>query len=274
MSMKRQPRKEPRLEAGETAILPEMLVHGRMRQRIVAISHTRASRRRMARDTYLRNLVHSGAITPGDLDGAIDACSKALTEFTWLTEVDDAVLGRADCVFLVRHGRFPVDNSDFRLNGNYCRICRCLQFDPHYYDPQLEQLPQVLEAQRTASPAGDADLRVHTSALETVLVPSSASQGQPAPPQAARTGSSADARMAIKRGNAWAFVGVLAVGLVTAPILVTIVMRSFSQGAVATGMSIGVAWLALLAGALALTLPRRQSRHHGLRGRFGRSGGE
>ena len=140
------------------AILPEMSAHGRMRQRIVAISRTRASRRRMARDRYLRSLVHSGAITSNDLDSAIDACSKALSEFTWLIKVDDAVLGRADRVFLVRHGRFPVDDNDFRLNGDYYRICRSLQYDPHYYDRSWSSCRRPWRPRRTASQGRPATL--------------------------------------------------------------------------------------------------------------------
>ncbi|RPJ23130.1 MAG: hypothetical protein EHM35_17580, partial [Planctomycetaceae bacterium] len=222
--------KESRREVGAMAILPEMLAHGRMRQRIVAISRTQASRRRIARDNYLRSLVPSGAITSNDLDSAIDACGNALSEFTWLTKVDDAVLGRADRVFLVRNGRFPVDNSDFRLNGDYYRICRSLQFDPHYYDPQLEQLPQALEAQRTASQVGDPDLCIRPSTPEAAFTSLSTLD-------AAHTKPSATARVAVKRGNAWAFVGVLAIGLVTAPILVTILLRYFPQGTMTAALS-------------------------------------
>jgi len=199
-----------------------------MRQRIEAISGTRASRRHMARDRYLRRLVRSGAITQADLNNAIDGCSNALSQFTWLIGVEDTVLGCADCVFLVNHGRFPMDDSDFRLNGSYYRICRSLQFDPHYYDRQLEQLPEALQAQR------------------------------PATSQAIRMKPLAGAGTAVKRGNTWAFVGVLTIGFVTAPILAMIITRWFPQAIVTAGLSIGGAWLCLLMGALALTLPRRR----------------
>ncbi len=210
------------------AIAPETSIHGRMRQRIVAISSTRASRRHVVRDRYLHRLVHSGVITQDGLNSAIDGCNNALSQFTWLIGIDDAVLGRADCVFLVNHGRFPVEDSDFRLNGAYYRICRSLQHDPHYYDPQLEQFPQALQAQQSITP--------HAIRME--------------PFAGAGTGA--------RRGNAWAFVGVLAIGFVTVPILATILVRWFPQATVTAGLSIGGVWLCLLLGALALTLPRRR----------------
>jgi len=230
-----QPANESRREAGETAVVPETAIYGRMRQRIVAIGRTRASHKRVARDKYLRGLVHSGAITPNDLDSAIDGCSGALSELAWLTKVDDVVLRRADCVFLVNRGRFPVDDGDFWLNGAYYKICRCLQYDWHYYDHELEQLPQALEeAQRTAS------------------------RRQPMTHQAACAKPSANASMAVKRGNAWAFVGVLVIGLTAATILGAIIVRYFPEIRPAAGVSIGGAWLVLLAAALALTRPRRR----------------
>ncbi len=250
-SRKIQADRESRRETAEAAIRPEMLVHGRMRQRIVAISRTRASHKRIARDRYLRSLVYSGVITPNDLDSAIDACGKTLSEFTWLTGVDDAVLRQADRVFLVRYNRFPVDNSDFRLNGDYYRICRSLQFDPHYYDLQLEQLPQVLEARRTASRIEDPGRCAQPNASEAAFTPLST-------PQATHKEPSATMRVAVKRGNIWAFVGVLAIGLATAPILAVAIMRYLPQGAMTAALSIGGAWLVVLTGALALTLPRRR----------------
>jgi hypothetical protein len=254
MPSEMQPRKERRLKAGETAIVADTAIYGRMRQRIVAVGRTGASHRRTARDKYLHGLLRSGAITPNDLDSAIDGCSKALSELAWLTGVDDAVLARADCVFLLSHGRFPVDDGDFRLNGDYHRICRSLQFDPHYYDRQLEQLPQALEAQRMACRAGGADIRVRPSVPDAPITAPSAFQGT----AAGRTKPSVDASMAVRRGNAWAFAGVLAIGLVTAPIFAMVIVQSFPQVTMTAGLSICGAWLALLAGALALTLPRRR----------------
>jgi hypothetical protein len=221
------------IQAGKEA-RPEPSVHSRMRQRIVAISRTRASNRRMARDRYLRNLVRGGAVTSDDVDSAIDACGKALSEFTWLLEVDDGVLGRADHVFLLRHGRFPRSDDDFRLNGDHYRICRSLQYDWHYYDRELGQSPQAPEAQGTTS------------------------RGQPASSQATRTKPSAEASMALRRGSTSAFVGVLTIGVITVPILAIVIVQWFPQDIVTASLWMGGAWLALLVGALALTLPRRR----------------
>lgn len=255
---KMQPGRESRPKVGETATVPETAIYGRMRQRIVAIGRTKASRKRVARDKYLRSLVHSGAITPDDLSSAIDGCTEALSELTWLTGVDDVVLGQADCVFLLNHGRLPVDDGDFRLNGNYYRICRCLQYDPHYYDPQLAQLPQALGAQGTGIRAGDVDLCARPGAPEDAVALPSVSQGRPATLQAARAKPSTGQRITVKRDKPWAFVGVLTVGLAAAPVLATMIVRSFPQVTMTTCLSIGGSWLALWIGALVLAWPRRR----------------
>jgi len=100
-----------------------------------------------------------------------------------------------------------------------------------------------------------ADIRVRPSVPDAPITAPSAFQGTA---QAGRAKPSVDASMAVRRGNAWAFAGVLAIGLVTAPIFAMVIVQKFPQVTMTAGLSICGAWLALLVGDLALTLPRRR----------------
>jgi hypothetical protein len=209
-------------------------IYGRMRRRIVAVGQARTnwilplrSGRSISKDKYLRALLRSGAITPDELDTAIRGYNKAPSEFAWMSDVDNAVLDRADRVFLARHGRFPTEDADFRRNGTYHRICRSLQHDWYYYDHQLERPHRDDEdepSMRQKEPAG---------MLEEV-------QGVPQ-----------------SKGSLWAFGLVLAGGFVSAPILGAVIAKAFPGRAAGPAFFIGAVWLALLVGGLALTLPRR-----------------
>lgn len=217
-------------------------IHGRMRRRIVAIGRARTSwivplrsRRNISKDKYLHALLQSGAITPDQLDTAVRSYDKAPSEFAWMSDVGDAVLDKADRVFLARHGRFPTEDADFRLNGNYHRICRSLQHDWYYYDHQLER-PHTDDkdepSMRQTEPAG---------MLEEV-------QGVPH-----------------SKGSLWAFGLVLAGGFVSAPILGVVIVKAFPGRAAGPAFLIGAAWLAVLVGGLALTLPRQSERKFKIR---------
>ena len=180
-------------------------------------------------------LLQSGAITPDQLETAIRGYNKAPSEFAWMSGIDDAVLDKADRVFLAQYDRFPTEDTDFRLNGKYHRICRSLQHNWYYYDHQLERLHRDDEDKPSVRRAGPAEM------LEEVRsVPES-------------------------KGSLWAFGLVLAGGFVSAPILGAVIVKAFPGRVVGTGLLIGAVWLALFVGGLALTLPRQSERKHKIR---------
>ena len=212
-------------------------IHGRMRQRIVAVgrAHTDRissshSRRGISKDKYLHALLQSGAITPEQLETAIRGYNKTPSEFAWMSGIDDAVLDRADRVFLAEYGRLPTEDTDFRLNGNYHKICRSLQHDWHYYDHQLERLHRDDEG----------ILSVHRAEPAKILE---------------EVGSVQESK-----GSVWGFGLVLAGGFVSATILGAVIVKAFISQLVGTGFLVGAAWLALLTAGLALTLPRQSER--------------
>lgn len=212
-------------------------IHGRMRQRIVTVgrAHTDRissylSRRGISRDKHLHALLQSGAITRAQLETAIRGYNKTPSEFAWMSGVDNAVLDRADRVFLAEYGRFPTQDTDFRLNGNYRKICRSLQHDRHYYDQQLEKL------------TGDDEGNLSMHRAEPVEILEEVRSVQES------------------RGSVWAFGLVLAGGFVSATILGAVIIKAFLSRLVGTGFLVGAAWLALLAAGLALTLPRQSER--------------
>lgn len=216
---------------------PQIGIHGRMRQRIVAVGRARTnrivplrSRRRISRDKCLHPLLQSGAITPDQLETAIRGYNKAPSEFAWMSDVDDAVLDRTDRVFYARYGRFPTEDTDFRLNGNYHRICRSLQHDWYYYDHQLERPHRDGEDEPSVRQTEPAEM------LEEV-------QGIPQ-----------------SKGSLWAFGLVVAGGFVSAPILGVVIVKAFPGQAAGPAFLIGAVWLAFLVGGLALTLPRQSER--------------
>lgn len=212
------------------AIASEANAYGRMRKRIVAVG--RANRKggvlahgrdSFAKDKSLRVLLQSGAITQQQLKSAISGFTKAPSDFSWLANIDEALLEKADRVFFVSHGRCPDKNADFRLNGDYHRISRSLQYDPHYYDGQLDEISRV----------GQED--VHAPARE--------------PGEFTSEG--------LKKTGIWAFSVVLMLGFCSAPLLGMLIVTFFPNRTLTAGLLLGGLWLAILVGALVRTLPRR-----------------
>jgi len=215
------------------ARVPETYAHGRVRQRIVAVGQSNAaqidsavSRKSLTRDKYLAPLLQSGTIVPKHLEEAIEAYRRAPSTFVWISEVDQEVLDKADYVFLAKYGRWPVKNDDFRLNGHYHKICRSLQHDWCYYDDQLK-VQQKANIKKLDSPPRDTAVGYEVAT----------------PPKKAR-------------GNLWPFVSVLVVGLLSAPILGTVICRHFDRFSAPSKLLVAFVWLTFLAVALALTLPR------------------
>jgi len=212
------------------AIAPETSAYGRMRKRIVAVKRANRKggvlareRNSFAKDKALRVLLQNGAITQQQLKNAISAFAKAPSDFSWLATVDEALLEKADRVFFVSHGRYPDKNADFRLNGDYYRISRSLQYDPHYYDGQLDTISRVNQ-QDVPAPAGE---------------------------PAAFTSEG------LKKTGIWAFGAVLVLGFCSAPLLGILIVTFFPNRTLTAGLLLGSLWLAILVGALVRTLPRR-----------------
>ncbi len=211
------------------AIASDSNVYGRMRQRIVAVG--RVNRKgvrargtaRFTRDKHLRAFLQSGAVTHEQLEAAISGFARAPSDFVWLAAIDGAVLGKADRVFLAKHGRAPVENADFRLNGDYHRICRSLQHNVHHYDGFLE------ESSRVEPP------EVQVCATE----PRQISQEKP------------------KNDTVWPFVAVLVFGFCSAPLLAVMIVKYSSGQDLTVGLLAGSLWLLVLLGALVLTFPRQ-----------------
>lgn len=213
-------------------------MHGRMRRRIAAFgrAHTNRivplqSRKSISKDKYLRPLLKSGAITASQLETAIRGYNKTPSEFAWIGDVGDAVLDKADRAFFARYGRFPTEDSDFQLNGDYYRICRSLQHDWHYCDRQLEKLHS----------SDDEDTPSVRQAEQAEVL-----QEVQSVPQS--------------KGSLWASGLVLAGGLVSAPILRMVIVKAFPGRVAGAALLVGTVWLILLVAGLALTLPRRSQK--------------
>lgn len=208
------------------AVIRETGVQGRMRRRIAVAG--RADRRRsgvlprtdaFAKDKLLRILLRSGAVTRERLDAAIDGFHKAPSDFSWLIDMDEAVLAKADFVFAAKYARYPIEDADFRLNGDYHRICRSLEYDLQHYDSEL---PHSTDPDHTAG-CVSADIN-HAGA---------------------------------KKSRAWGFGVVLLCGFSSAPLLGMLIVTCFPDHTLSAGILLGGFWLVILLGALIRTLPRR-----------------
>lgn len=204
--------------------------HARMRQRIAVLGKGASGRgiftrrgNHIVKDRLLRGLVKSGLITPDILEDAISGFLQAPSDFEWLIGVDDALLGRAGEAFFAKYGRHPVEDVDFRLNGDFYRICRSLQYDSHYYDSQLQESSSHSEA----SVAGADDVS-HAVASQT-------------PGQKQR----------------WPFITVLILGFGSAPILAMAIATYLSGRNSMAGLLVSGFWLLILLGALVWTFPRK-----------------
>jgi len=211
---------------GRMAVIRETGVQGRMRRRIAVVGRVDHRRRGVAprsdafaKDKFLRILLQSGAVPREKLDAAIDGFSKAPSDFSWLIDMDEAVLAKADLVFAAKYGRHPTEDADFRLNGDYHRICRSLEYDLHHYDSELHHSSDPEYTTGCASPGIDG------------------------------TGP--------KKPGVWAFRVVLVCGFGSAPLLGMLIVTRFPDHTLSAGILLGGLWLVILLGALVRTLPRR-----------------
>ncbi len=219
--------------------------HGRMRQHIVALGGARPAPRQgipVLKDPFLRGLVRQGLVTKGQLEQAVQGCSKTPSKYNWVIGYEQPTLDRADCVFLAEFGRFPTEDADFEMNGTYHRVCRGLEYDWHYYDKELAKLRWDEGGNPYVRPLDK------TRAVEQVR------------------------EFETRHGNGWAFAVVLAAGLVGGPVIAAAIARNVSQDALSAAIVFGVVWVLCFAGLLALALPRRKMRKRMLRkcGKCGR----
>jgi hypothetical protein len=144
-----------------------------------------------------------------------------------MANVHQAVLERADCVFLAEYRRFPTEDADFQLNGTYHKICRGLEYNWHYYDDKLEEL----QRDESGNPRIRSDESVRVQQKHR--------------------------NVEIRRGNAWAFGLVLVAGLAGGPILAAAIARGVSHSLGPMISVFAALWVLSFAGLGALTLPRR-----------------
>ena len=124
---------------------PLLGINGRLRRHITKVGAAHANRisspkKMLTDDDYLRGLVHGSRVTQEQLEKAIDEYNRVPSNFAWMQKVEDSILDRADDVFLVKYGRDPTEDADFRLNGDYYKICKNLERNWHYYNAELEKL--------------------------------------------------------------------------------------------------------------------------------------
>ena len=122
-------------------------INGRLRRHITKVGAHHANRILAAKrkndleeDNFLRGLLDSGQITLEQLQKTTSEHGRIPSSFEWMQEVEDSVLDRADNVFLAKYGRDPTEDSDFRLNNDYYKICKNLQRIWQCYDADLEKL--------------------------------------------------------------------------------------------------------------------------------------
>jgi hypothetical protein len=194
------------------------------------------------KDPFLRQLVRRGFITKGQLEQAVQGCSRTPSKYGWIIACEQPMLDRADCAFLAEFGRFPTEDADFEMNGTYHRVCRGLEYDWHYYDKQLANLRWDEEGRPYVRPLDE------TRAIEEVR------------------------EFEVKRGNGWVFALVLAAGLVGGPVIAAGIVRNVSQDALSAAIVFGIVWVLCFAGLLTAALPRRKMRKRTLRkcGKCGR----
>ncbi len=137
-------------------------IHGRLRRRVTTAGGGRGNRvtefqgrRAVNKDKYLHVELRDGTLSEGEIRSAVEAFNKDPYTYSWLREVSEQALDRADGVFFVRYGRHPTMDTDFKLNGHYHRICKSLQYDAHHHDAELSRLrwdrdgnPYVTDADR------------------------------------------------------------------------------------------------------------------------------
>jgi len=208
-------------------------IHGRTRRRIVAMGglfgerfHSPGRNSLIVQDKFLAVLLRNGAITEEQIQQAIESYRRCPEDFAWLLRHRHTTLDKADKIFFVRHDRFPTENADFFLKGDYHDICQTLHYDPDCFDEELKQLGWDI--------AGNP--RVVT-----------------APPEVIETVR----RENSKKGNTLAFALVLLVTLASAmalPVLITVVP---TVDVLSPLFVVAIGWAICLACGLIVTRPRQ-----------------
>lgn len=207
-------------------------VHGRTRRRIVAMGGLFAERFNspsgeglISQDKFLALLLRNDVITEQQLQRAVDSYRRCPHEYAWMLRLRHTTLDKADKIFFVRHGRFPTEDADFSVGGDYHQICRTLHYDRNCFDEELQRLawdvagnPRVVGAPPTV--------------LETVQQKTS------------------------KKGNKLAFALVLLITIASAislPLLNTVALM---RGRLPLAFAMAVFWMMILACGLIVTWPR------------------
>ena len=212
---------------------PQVWVHGRARRRIVAMGGIFAerfgapgSKELAAQDTFLAVLLRNGVITDEQLGQAIEAYRRNPKDYAWMLRYRHAELDKAEKVFFVRNGRYPTENADFPLNGDYYEICRTLHYDPQHFDEELKKLTWDAEGKPRI-------VETPPRVLEDVQ------------------------RVTTRKGNARAFAPILFASLASAIAVPLLIISSPVRDLGPAGLVAGLCWMALLACALIATRPRR-----------------
>ena len=208
-------------------------VHGRARRRIVAIGGLFAERFNspdndflISQDKFLALLLRNAAITKEQCQRAIDSYRQHPEDYAWILQFRHTILDKAENTFFVRYGRFPTENADFPVNGNYYQICRTLQYDPHCFDEELKKLTWDVEGRPRV---------VETPSKVVEMVE----------------------QIASKKGNALAFSVVLLISLASATALLLLIANASMPSLLPAVLPAGICWAVLLACGLIATRPRQ-----------------
>lgn len=211
---------------------PQVWVHGRARRRIVAMGGIFAERYNapgsevlVAQDKFLALLLRNGMITDEQLRQAIDAYRRNPQDYAWMLRFRHATLDKAEKVFFVRQGRYPTENADFPLNGDYYEICRTLHYDPQCFDEELKKLAWDVEGNPRI-------VQAPPKVLEEVQ------------------------RVTTRKGNAWAFALILFAGLASAIAVPLLITSGLVRDLRLVSFVAGLCWMILLTCGLIATRPR------------------
>ncbi len=180
----------------------------------------------VSQDKFLGLLLRNGALTNEQLQRAIDSYRRDPQDYAWMLRVRHATLDKADSVFFVRYGRYPTENNDFPLNGNYYQICRTLHYDPDCFDEELEKLAWDVEGNPRI-------VQAPPRVLEEVQ------------------------HVTSKKGNAWAFALTLLTSLASAVAIPVLITSGPMRDLLPASLAASICWIILLACGLMATRPRQ-----------------
>jgi hypothetical protein len=211
-------------------------VHGRVRRHIVAMGGLFAERFNspnsdllISQDKFLALLLRNAALTEEQLRQAIDSYRRHPQDYAWMLQFRHGTLDKADSVFFVRHGRFPTENNDFLVNGDYYQICRTLQYDPACFDEELKTLAWDVEG----NPRLVETLPKVLAAVQQVTSP---------------------------KGNTTAFALILFLSLTSAMALPLLIANVPKSSLLPIVLAVGICWVILLAWGLIVAWPRQFER--------------